>query len=612
MSTFPFTFDPRTDAQKQQSEMASMQADAMAPPGNEYADRGNVDPLTGITSESVNYGAAIQEAASSPATQSAGQDKQRYSTRLSAQQGPMGGRYSNADWMPAGPDADRFQSAGVGRYGADILPMPQAGILPLAVIGGRLDAKQKELAAEKAKRAQFDAHKLKEVDRAWANETFTKAAYGDIDGHIENTIAYYAGDEATAYEKLMDPNSREGRLLAEKTRSWNNIAGKINDTLGDALKVVNGTRDGTIMADPETTKLATEFYTGLGDYRKMSPEKLSEVADAFENRLSMVSYLDKRGVVKRIHDAAGITADGPNTRRDPKTGLLLVTTDKVSNYEQAAEGETDAMYDVYKGMGMTKEEVRKFINHYAQTQVERDVKALQPPAPKGGDGGSSEKRGWNAVYAYGDLAAKLEGAPPALQQFIGNGKPVDMVRLAGETSGQGRYPAALPFQNGAGEAVNVHPLAVLEDANGKLWVYGKQTKNPNASVARADQGGGDLQLKAPGDAAGSSVDQSTGQYRDPQTMAFDDLPEFIAPYKDDRIDNAASIQLAFPGMTEDFLRSTIADGRKKRGTAAPAAAAPAKEAAAAKEGQARSDGARWSSQYGWVKKNGEGKYVVVE
>ena len=570
-------YDNRTDAEKQQSVMSLMQQQAMGA-GNEYMDgfspRSSVPeskPISVVPDDTglMNINRAIDEASSAPSVQNQA-SRQRNKVEFGLDTN-IGGPYSNSDFMPPGSEGIRYQSAGVGRYGADILPMPQAGIIPMSVISGRMAAKQKELDAEKAKREAFDAYKLKEVNRAWANEVFSDTARADIEGLIDSTVSYYAGDEATAYAKLMDPNSREGRNLANKQRQWNNVAAKINDLLADALAIVEGTRNGTLKVDPETSKLATELHYGLGNFKDMGIEKLSEISDSFENRLSMVKYIQERDVVKRLHDAAGITAQGPNAVKDKKTGLFLVTTDHVTDFENALKSEVENMYEVYRGMGVSRDEVEKMLRGYASTQVERKVNVVQPRAPKGG--GSGSQQGWNMGYSRTFIKPDNEGIPENL--VLPQDGQVDAVKLIDQTANKGAYPSARPFQAADGTPIAISPLEVIRDANGDLWIHGKQQKERGAAVARASGGsdgqGGDIIIGGAKDNAAASQGVDTrSSYGAPETMRFDELPDVFVPYNDGRVDNSTALFLAFPGMNEKKLMDMFPPMESKKAAKADA------------------------------------------
>jgi hypothetical protein len=474
-----------------------------------------------------------------------------------------GGTWSAPGLTEAFTQEDFYANTGpmVGQYSTGNEYVATPGRLPMAAISKAatiLNNRQVEL---DQKRQAMMEELYKPIKTATPyQQNFNQIVNAEHDKFIKSVADAYTGGNIAKANRLIMSNPELRARWRQQNADLESLGARGQYIFEKAENYLKEAAKGTVLgATPEMRKLANDIILGVGGYGTKDGKggdfnTLISKINQFETMIDRNEYF-KSSVVDMVKNFAERIPVGG---RDPETGQPITSPYKIdrdgryiffqrghldSFKKQAQELALSMAVDQGYGTGNTVREkiadnYRYLINMLGD-KYNMDVSMEDTYKGLGGGGGSTSGGGDTAQkyrYGYEKTAAIEKDIQPGKDNYwitvakdrganipTGYAKDaqsrdipryVEEISIGGETSGEGR-----PLKPKYIGEYFFTPTHVFRDANGKLWVRGKDAKEPGVKGVDAE---GDLIPWTPEEVG--VTDESKGTY-----AKFERLKDVIIP-----------------------------------------------------------------------------------
>lgn len=432
---------------------------------------------------------------------------------------------SQADFGQVGPYRDQHDT------GLVVIAQQQ---MPFAALANRQMGLNQRKAALEKQLADFDLYSNvgKAADPYQRN--FGQMARADMDRFVDEIAASYGGDRKDAMRRIVSDPELKARWR-DRGAKWEEVGQTSQYLFKDAQTRLLQAEMGEVEMDADERQAAQDLVMGLGQFGsdgQPDVHKQVEMGRRYEAVVSRNKYFKE-------YIAPGIAATVQTLQAQGKfnraNGALILTETEKKNWDGQIDQESRRMAAM--GMG-SKEEMEKYLRGKLPSSEVVSTEYKMLPTSGGGSGsGVAGQTGYSAQYnpvrpaANKLVADNLRAAGANIPEGANR---IDQVTLFDVTSGKGKFPA--PRQTGDGDYI--HPTGVFRDQSGKLWIYGKEAREPSTTSQGAYRADSDERDEAP------TVEE------------FNRLKDVVKPYED----NAGIISGAFPGLTRGELVRIIDEG----------------------------------------------------
>jgi hypothetical protein len=350
-------------------------------------------------------------------------------------------------------------------------------------------------------------------------QNFNQIVRKEQDGFIQSVADAYTGGNISKAHRLVMSNPELRAKWRQKNADLEALGANGERMFDTAVKFMQESAKGTLeYGTPEMRALAKDIVNGLGGFRSATAgeggdfNKLINDMTQFDSLISRHTYF-KNEVVPAVKEFAerlaigGVDANGrpiPGTYSiDDKGRYMFVNKGHLDTFRgQIDQYARDMAIDMGYGKGNTLEEKvadnRQFLENMLRNRYNMDVTAVD--TYRGSSGGGGNRGGGDeetSKYRYGyqkpaaleplmkpgqknywmTLAQKAGAVIPTgyTKDAQGNDIPryVEEISIGGTTSGEGR-PLKPQYINGK----YIVPTHVFRDAKGRLYVRGKNSKEP--------------------------------------------------------------------------------------------------------------------------------------
>jgi hypothetical protein len=475
--------------------------------------------LQGAASQSGGAGSIVtgSQGVGTPTKPAPGQQQDR----VPRQRGG-GGSWSAPGETQAFTQEDFYANTGplIGQYSTGTEYVATPGRLPMGAISKAATILNNRQVEHDKKRQAFMEELYKPIKTATPyQQNFNQIVRKEQDGFIQSVADAYTGGNISKAHRLVMSNPELRAKWRQKNADLEALGANGERMFDTAVKFMQESAKGTLeYGTPEMRALAKDIVNGLGGFRSATAgeggdfNKLINDMTQFDSLISRHTYF-KNEVVPAVKEFAerlaigGVDANGrpiPGTYSiDDKGRYMFVNKGHLDTFRgQIDQYARDMAIDMGYGKGNTLEEKvadnRQFLENMLRNRYNMDVTAVD--TYRGSSGGGGNRGGGDeetSKYRYGyqkpaaleplmkpgqknywmTLAQKAGAVIPTgyAKDAQGNDIPryVEEISIGGTTSGEGR-PLKPQYINGK----YIVPTHVFRDAKGRLYVRGKNSKEP--------------------------------------------------------------------------------------------------------------------------------------